>query len=390
VQRSISAQGGDNVHDFKTIVVISAFQDYRTKKRSSIHHITAGLASLGHKVTFLSTRFSQLSRRNGDSRWPLAERANRIDHVDGVDCYLWQTPVHPFATGRPWLDALTAPAFDLFARWPSTAVDSILAAADIVIVESGAAVLYLRRIRQLHPGATIIYYAADLLGTVAAHPYLQQRLDADHALIDAVHVRSSNMASAFPWAGGRLHLASFGIDPADYTDIGPSPYSVPRNAVSVGSMLFDPDFFAAVAPAYPDIQFHIIGCGTTFDASANVMLHPEMPFRETLAYIKHASVGVAPYRRGPGVDYLAESSLKLAQFDHVGLPSVCPDFAVGSFPMRHGYRVGDAASMITAFGEALARQDARQPRAFPSWQQVATMLIAPEGRAENGLGISNG
>lgn len=360
-------------------VLISAFHDYRTAKRASIHQIADGLVRSGVDVAFVSTRFSRLSKRTADSRMFLWDRANRIETVNGVRCFLWRTNLHPFRSGIPLLDRLTSHWYRLYAEFPNSTFDKLVAEADYVIVESSAAAIYVRRLKRLNPRAKIIYYAADRLDTVGAHDFIRRRLAQDQRLIDHFSLRSTGMMADFEWARGRLYKADFGVNPAEFANVGPSPFPDGTTpAVSVGSMLFDASFFEIAAPLFPQLQFHVIGCGEDFGACPNVHVYPEMPFAQMLAYVKHAAVGVAPYRHAPGAEYLAESSLKLAQFDHVGIPSVCPHFAVGSAPNRIGYTPGDEASIEAAVTTALGRIGATRPQPYPSWEEVALQVIEPE------------
>lgn len=147
--------------------------------------------------------------------------------------------------------------------------------------------------------------------------------------------------------------------------------------MSVGSMLFDPSFFQLAATQVPDVEFHVIGCGMKFEAPANVLVHAEMKFVDTMPYVKHATVGIAPYRPAPGVEYLADSSLKMAQYESFGLPAVCPTFAVGNVSSRFGYEPGDAASIGTAMRAALAAAGTVTPRTFLTWKEVAERIIKP-------------
>ncbi|VWX53327.1 polysaccharide biosynthesis protein GumK [Novosphingobium sp. 9U] len=369
------------------IVFLSAYHDYRTAKRASIHPLANALAQSGYDVSFISTRFSHLSKRKGDSRLFLWDRANRIETVDGIRCYLWRTAFHPFATGSPITDKVMELLFPLYAALPNRDVDRLFAEADYVVVEASVAAILLRRIRRLNARAQIIYYATDRLDTVGAHPFVRRRLVKDAGLIEHVSLRSSLMADDFAWAGPqRLRRIGFGIEPSDFTNIGRSPYpDGVRAAVSVGSMLFDPSFFREVAPAFPDVQFHVIGCGHQFEAPANVTIHDEMPFRATLPFVQHAAVGLAPYKFAPGVEYLSESSLKLAQYEYLGLPAACPDFAAGTVSSRFGYRVGDTGSMRAAFGAALSRSGTVAPRRFPTWAEIGQRLLHPEAYADTRL-----
>jgi 2-beta-glucuronyltransferase len=184
-----------------------------------------------------------------------------------------------------------------------------------------------------------------------------------------------------------MYKAGFGINSEEFSTVGPSPYaSDEKVAVSVGSMLFDPSVFQIAAPKFPQVQFQVIGPGVEFDAGPNVHIHAEMPFEQTLAFVKHASIGLAPYALVEGSDYLAESSLKLMQFEYFGLPSVCPDFAVGSSPNRIGYVPGDGASMTRAISRALSMVGKVEARSFPSWEEIALQVIEPERHAATLLG----
>jgi 2-beta-glucuronyltransferase len=194
------------------------------------------------------------------------------------------------------------------------------------------------------------------------------------------------MAPDFQWAKSKMYRAEFGIEPGDFANVGPSPYTPGRpTAVSVGSMLFDPSFFQHAAAKFPEVDFHIIGCGTTFDAPANVHIHPEMKFVDTLPYVKHATIGIAPYRPAPGVEYLAESSLKLAQYQYFALPAVCPDFAVGGIAGRFGYEPGDPSSIQGSVRDALKAVGHIDPRSFLTWKEVADRVIRPEDYPETSL-----
>ena len=259
--------------------------------------------------------------------------------------------------------------------------------ADYILVESGTAAIYLRRMRRTNAHAKIIYYAADRLETINAHPFVRQRLSEDDALIDHFSLRAEQLKDDFPNGGGRMYKAGFGINASDFAHVGPSPYARDEEvAVSVGSMLFDPSVFQLAAANFPQLQFHVIGSGTNFEAPSNVHLHEEMPFERTLAFVKYAKIGVAAYAPAAGAEYLAESSLKLAQFDYCGMPSVCPHFAVGSSPGRIGYEPGNKASVRSAVSRALSMVGRVKKRSFPSWEDVALQVIEPEHYAATSLG----
>lgn len=361
----------------RRVVLLSAFHDYRTPKRASVHALAAACVRLGHHVSFVSTRFSRLSRRTGDSRLFLWDKSGTVESVDGVDCYLWRTPLHPFAHPNALVRAAMDAAFPVYAALPDANFDRIMAQAHDVVIESSVAAIYVPRIKRLSPEARIIYFATDRLDTHGAHPRVMRELIAAAPHIHHAALRARALASEFQWMADRLYLAPFGVDPADFAAIGPSPYTRPLNGVSVGSGLFDPDYFISVAPRFPHIDFHVIGCGRDFAAPPNVQLHPEMPFRQTLAWLQHATFGIAPYIWAVGGDYIAQSSLKLAQFAYLAKPAVTAAFAAADEPGRFGYEIGNPDSMAAATAAALAAAGTLDPRGFPTWDEVAAGVLDP-------------
>lgn len=358
-------------------VVIISDHDYRTRRRANMHPIADALVRLGCDVTFVSVRFSVLSRIKGDSRTFLWNRANQPEVSNGVRCYLWRTPIHPFHLRRRGLAGLSAWLYRVYARWPNRFIDDALAQATGVIVESGLGALLFKRVRALNPRTATVYVASDDLETVGVHPFVQAQLEKSASCIDQVCLPSPRMARGFAWAGDRVFHVPHGLDTGDFQDDAGSPYASKLNAVSVGSMLFDSDVFVRGAARVPEVQFHVIGAGMTFDAPPNVQLYPETAFRDTIAFIRHADIGLAPYRPAPGCDYLCDTSMKLMQYELLGIPAVCPMFAAGGREGRFGYSPGNPASFEAAIRAALAEGRNPSPRQFLSWEEVVRRLLDP-------------
>jgi 2-beta-glucuronyltransferase len=358
-------------------VVIVSDHDYRTRRRANMHPVADALVRLGCDVTFVSVRFSVLSRIKGDSRAFLWKRANRPEMSNGVRCYLWRTPIHPFHPRKPGFDGLSIWLYRAYARWPDRFIDDALMEASSVIVESGLGALLLERVRARNPRSTIVYVASDDLETVGVHPFVQSQLEKSARCIDQICLPSPKMGPGFAWAGDRIFHVPHGLDRDDFQDDSGSPYASKFNAVSVGSMLFDPDVFVRGAARVPDVQFHVIGAGMTFDAPPNVRLYPEMAFRDTIAFIRHADIGLAPYHMAPGCDYLCDTSMKLMQYEHLGVPAVCPLFAVGGKAGRFGYSPGNPETFEAAVRAALAKGRNLSPRRFLSWEDVVRRLLDP-------------
>lgn len=357
----------------ETFVILSGYHDYRSRRKVDLHFIADELARSGD-VVFLSLRYSRLTRHREDPRHDLWERANRFEAVRGVDCFLWRTPIHPFR--MPPAAALAERAlFGLFGRHLPGVVRDRIRGADTVLVESGIGLIYLDLIRRLNSRARLVYLASDALDAIDQAETVKRALASKAHLFDAVRVPSPLLASEVS-PGTPTYFIPHGIDATAFASDSASPYRPGTvNAVSVGSMLFDPGFFAIASRCFPDITFHCIGSGHGAPPSGNVLFHPEMPFAETLPYLCHADLAVAAY--GPGVaPYLAHTSMKLMQYDHLGLPAVCPSEVALDHPGRHGYRRGNEASISDAIAAALAA--GRRPGAHHlTWAEVTARLRDP-------------
>jgi 2-beta-glucuronyltransferase len=112
---------------------------------------------------------------------------------------------------------------------------------------------------------------------------------------------------------------------------------------------------------------------------AGVIHYDEIPFEETIGYIRHADFGIAPYRSDKAPTYLAETSLKLLQFAYFGVPAVCPHFAVGeATDCRFGYEIDDPATIKSSIQCALAVQRCPAGQA-PSWDEHVQKLLKEIG-----------
>ena len=189
-----------------TAVIVSSVHDYRMARRASIQAVADAFHRAGFRTVFLSVRFSALSLVKSDPRSALHGRANRFERVNGIECYLWRTPLHPFATGSAQGNRLTAPLHDLYASWPSADVDGMFRSADVIVVESGLGVLLIRRMRRLNPRALLVYRAADALETIGAHPMLQRRLEESASLVDHYCLVAEGMAPQFAFARARTFI----------------------------------------------------------------------------------------------------------------------------------------------------------------------------------------
>ncbi len=366
-------------------LVLSA-HDYRTPRRANIHFITDELVKRG-PTRFFSLRYSRLSRMKHDMRLPLDDTANSIVNHKGVECYLWRTFVHPFNTRRRWLRPLENAMFRRYAHNPPEVLVRWIRESDVIVFESGTAVAFIRLAKRLNPQARLVYRASDGLSTIDVADFIAREFDEVCGSLDAIALVSPVMADEIN-SQHNVYYVGHGVDPSLDAMGDPSPYPPTGiHAVSVGSMLFDPEFIVQASQAFPEVTFHVIGSGhgAIPGYGDNVVVYGEMKHADVVRYIKHARLGIAPYASQQVPAYLADSSMKLLQYDFFGLPAVCPYAVVGTYASRFGYTPGDAGSIRTAIGQALDAPHVRYRQCL-DWSQTTDRVLYPERYPETHLG----
>lgn len=364
------------MNNSKKYLVLSAHHDYRTPRRASIHFIADELVKRG-SVRFFSMRYSALSKRKGDIRTVVDEHANKVQMHNGVECYLWKAPIHPFNTRKKILQPLENILFRIYAHFPDAILVKWIKEADVIVYESGITPIYFDLAKKLNPTARHVYRANDDLATINVSAYVHETFTRVAPQMNVIGLVSRSMAGNVP-SSNNVYFVPHGLDDGLDALGDPSPYGDGLHAVSVGSMLFDPSFFEVASHAFPEITFHVIGSGhpRAPGYADNVKVSGHMPYADTIKYVKHASIGIAPYISNDVPAYLADSSLKMLQYDYFALPSVCPHSVTGDYQARFGYTPGNAESITTAIRAAIAAPHIRS-RQILSWSDVVDRLLNP-------------
>lgn len=347
--------------------------DYRSPRKAGIHFVASELAKMG-PTRFFSLRYSFLSRYKHDPRLSLDDQANKIVNHQGVDCYLWKTLIHPIRI-RPFESLM----YHLYSFGFNAVLRRWIKESDVIILESGVAPIFFDLIKKLNPRAKILYRASDALDTIDAAAYIRNTFARVAKEIDTIVMPSKALADSMP-STHNLAFVPQGIDYSVNEKANPSPYGEGIHAVSVGSMLFDPQFFILAGKRFPHIHFHIIGsCQPRHpEYGENISVYGEMPFDKTLPYIKHATLGIAPYASVNLPAYLRDTSLKLTQYEFFGLPAICPHFIAADYPTRFGYDIGDENSIAQAISRALNPAQPLTKRTVLDWAQVTERMLAPK------------
>lgn len=347
--------------------------DFRSPRKAGIHFVASELAKMG-PTRFFSLRYSFLSRYKQDPRLSLDDQANKIVNYQGVDCYLWKTPIHPIRI-RPFESLM----YYLYGLGLNKVLRRWISDSDVIILESGVAPIFFDLIKKLNPRAKILYRASDALDTIDAAEYIRNTFARVAKEFDTIVIPSKALADTIP-STDNLAFVPQGIDHSVGETANPSPYNEGIHAVSVGSMLFDPNFFVLASKRFPNIHFHIIGsCQPRHpEYGPNVSVYGEMPFAKTLPYIKHATLGIAPYSSVNLPAYLRDTSLKLTQYEFFEIPAICPHFIAADYPTRFGYEIGNEDSIAEAINRALNPAQPLVKRTVLDWAQVTARMLAPK------------
>jgi 2-beta-glucuronyltransferase len=366
----------------------------RGSRKTGMIFWAEALARRGFDTFVVTTQLSWLSYFGSNPRLRMVERSdfNRWRRSDDrMHDFIWLPIFHPASVAGPLLGQISAPVFGLYPWLLPAAVRDVVAEADLIVIESCAAVLLFDRLKQIaRPDARFVYCASDRLGTVGMHPMLEDVLDRTAADYDLVRVPAEVMTADFPSAA-RVAFIPHGIDKAVFDEAGDNPFEGPGpHAVVAGDMLFDCKTFAILLDAFPTACFHAFGRMGLADFAdrSNLRIHGEIPFTDLARWIRHADVGIAPYRDRPAAHYIAQSSLKLIQYQYCRLPTVAPYFAAKGRANVVGYNPDDSISIVNAFAAALALdRTTLDVSAVAEWDTVIGRVLVGAGLEDRAISI---
>jgi 2-beta-glucuronyltransferase len=364
----------------KKIVILTSHVFLQGYRKASIHFVAQNWARQGHQVHFVTVGHSRLSGIKQPDRYKALrrEQANRFARVDDnlyAGAYL--PLLHAFSSGKAIVNRLLAPLFRLYGRRLPPFAAAQIRQADLVVLESGTPLVFLSAVKHLNPAARTLYFCRDLLRSVGAAPILQQIERETIGVFDTVCVPSRHLGTLLP-PGGKIVFVPQGVDRSIFESADTSPYPPKSlNAVAVGDMLFDRASIDRMAVAAPAVTFHLFGVRWAGAIPDNVRVYGEQAFETVAPFIRHADIGLAPYRLTTDDVYLAESSLKLLQYSHCLLPVILPEV----IPVRRGneitYRPGEATGWAEKIDRALTLPRSASFRdGILSWEQVAEKTLA--------------
>ena len=340
------------------------------------------LADMGWEIGMVTVQLSRLTEITNPSRFAAypPDAINRWrDRGLNRRGFLWVPPIHPMRLPTRWLDPMTAFAARRYgASLPKSVLDAA-AQADLIVIESTAAVALFETLKRAAPHARFVYCASDRLVPNGMSPVLQDILDRTAPRYDLVRVPALSMVGDFP-DGTNVHHIPHGVDRAAFAVRRDNPYAPGTiNLVVAGDGAYDPLATRHIAEALPDATVHLFGRMSTdsLGRAPNARFHGEVPFSVLVPYLQHADVGLAPYEDRPNRNYFAESSLRQLQYILCKLPIVLPTFAA-PLPRPYHY-LYDAHVPETAGAAARAalgcNRRAIDDEGVLDWHQVIARML---------------
>lgn len=362
------------------IVVLTSHVFLPGFRKASVHFVSQNWAELGHDVTFVTVGHSWLSLFKQPARLKAlaSSQKNRFSTIEpGLRAGAYIPLLHAFSTRNALANRMIKPIFQLYGAYLPGFVRQAIAEAEVLVFESGTAITFFGLARRLNKQAKTLYFCRDLLSSIGTAPFLQEAEQRLIGTFDSVCVPSRRLGQMLP-PGGNVNVIAQGVETKLFDNATQSPY-VPgtRNAVAVGDMLFDQSSVAAMAAAAPEVTFHLFGIHWQGEAPANIQVHGERAFETIVAYIRHADIGLAPYRMSENEVYLAESSLKLLQYAYCRLPVILPDIIPATRGNEIIYSLSEPNDWAAKFAEALAMPHSDHfAKSIMTWKGIAAATLA--------------
>lgn len=312
-------------------IVLLSNHWYPSPRRAGFHHLADAYEKAGHDVTFVTVGFSFLSYARGDYRTKYAGiwgARNTLQQLrPRMASYVFFTPWHPHTLLLPALNRLSSVAMDSYAKLMTPVLRDSITRADLIIYESSAALFLFHAAHRLAPTAKHLYRVSDDIRILrSTHPRMIELEQEIAPLFDSISVPCAGMLCKFH-ALPKLAQHCHGINKTAFDAVHASPYAAgSRNAVLVSAWRSDDFFFRAVAHACPDVDFHCIGPLAQRVKANNIHYYGELPFNETLSYIKFADVGLQVVQDMGLATQSLTDNLKVIQYRYCGLPIVAPEF----------------------------------------------------------------
>ncbi len=354
---------------------------YHSSRRAGFHNLADAAYRAGYKVNFITVGYSLFSYLRRDYRTKIrgiGKNLNRgVEICPGFTSYVHFTFWHPITFLVPFFNKLSSPLMDKYSSLGMEPVLKLVEGTDIFVFESSPGLFLFNTLKKANPSAKMVYRVSDDLRVLrSAHPRLIERQSELASCFDCISVPTKIMRGIFP-GNVPVRVDKHGLDKEVFDNCHVCPYPEgSKNAVIIGTFKLDVDFFRIAAEACPEVNFHLIGPLSRGLNAENIIFYGELPFKETIGYVKFADVGLLALKYRNEASKTFSDCLKVIQYRYCGLPIVSPGFIDLDRQGVYYYHPGDSRSVTTALGQALAA--GRNPEfalEVRSWDEVFQDMV---------------
>lgn len=348
-----------------------------SKRKAGFHHIANAFIETGNEVLFFTAPVSKLHKLKNDHifQYPIEGETNQIVKKGNIQSYLHYTPFHIANTRFLLSNILTTPLVSFYSKFSiHKEAESFIQQSEYIIFESTPGLFLFKKFKSLNAKAKYIYRVSDDLRFLKVHPAL---IDLEKNILpkfDLVSIVSPRFFNFMKGDNVKLHFHGINKAVFNQTLLNPYPENT-ENMVFVGNAYFDVSFLEIASNLFPNVKFHIIGPIHNLPKSPNIKGYGELPFINTVPYIKFASAGLHTLELSPGADAFTDT-LKVHQYTFCKLPIIAPSFLKSNRGHAFYYQPGDIESIRSAVGSALNFPHSLvENENVLDWKELAKRLI---------------
>lgn len=364
----------------KKVTLISGHY-FNSKRKAGFHWLADAYHKMGYEVLFITAPISWASKLRKDFRfkYPILEEANKlIEKEPRLFSYILFTFLHPFSLRNHWLNKFTNPFVHLYKKINLEPVKTFITSSDFIIFESTPALILFETLKKLNPNAKYIYRISDDIRLLGFHPKVIEEELRIVSKFDRVSVPSQyifDIQKQFNFSNN-MTLDLHGLNKSIFDQDHPNPYDKEKvNLIFVGNSHFDHEFLNIASDLFQDWLFHIIGPIPNLPKKCNIIAYGEIPFSKTVAYIKHANIGLLTLSYKKGAESFTDS-LKTIQYTYCRLPIVAPSYLKSNRTNMFYYEQGDLESIRRCLEQAYSfDSNVVDVDSVLSWGKLARMIL---------------
>lgn len=363
----------------KKITLIS-YHLFNSERKAGFHWLANAFAELGWEVVFLTSAISYFSYLKKDFRLKYINKFefNKfIQRGNNIKSYANFTIWHPVNFNSKLLNKIFSPLFDKFDKTGfAENLNNELSSTDVFIFESFSGLFHLQQIKNLNPDAKYIYRVSDDMQLINLHPSIINFEKKIYKSFDLISVPVEMMKSLFPESKNvKTHPHGIAKELFDKEHKNPYDNYFAKNFVFTGISLLDNDFLEIASEKFPEYGFHIIGPFQKIINSGNVKYYGEMPFENTIPFIKYADAGLLIRKETDKVETLSES-LKSVQYTYCRLPIISPHYLKTDRNNYFYYDLKNPETIQTAINSVVVfERNKIDTSKILSWKEIANELI---------------